>query len=115
MQVFREVDIDYIENNGYIVDSAGHVISNKGRMPRILRAATNNCGYKVIVISINNKQQMYLVHRLVALKYIDRVEGKQYVNHIDGDKSNNDVSNLEWCTHSHNVQHAFDTGLVGKG
>lgn len=113
MQVFREVDIDMLENNGYIVDSTGNIISNKGKLPRVLRAGTNNCGYKVVNLSIMGRTELFLVHRLVALKYIDPVDNMPYVNHKDGDKSNNDVSNLEWCTHSYNVQHAYDTGLTG--
>ena len=52
------------------------------------------------------------VHRLVAEAFLDKVEGKDTVNHIDGDASNNVVSNLEWATNAENVQHAFDTGLA---
>lgn len=111
-QVFRDVDIDAIENEGYIVDSSGVIISLKGRQPRVLKAGTNNCGYKVVNLRIQMRSELFLVHRLVALKFITPVFGMPYVNHKDGDKSNNDVSNLEWCTHSSNVQHAYDTGLL---
>lgn len=113
MQKFRNIDIDNIERNGYTIQSNGFVLSSKYKIPRILKAGTNNCRYKVIVVSIGGVTEMFLVHRLVALKFLDSVEGKPYVNHIDGDKCNNDVTNLEWCTHSHNVKHAYDTGLVG--
>jgi len=49
---------------------------------------------------------------LVAFAYLDRIEGKDIVNHIDGNKLNNDYRNLEWCTYSENIKHAFRTGLM---
>ncbi len=111
MQVFREIDVDLLENEGYIIDSSGAVISTKGRQPRVLKAGTNNCGYKVVNLRIEGRSELFLIHRLVAAKFLPAEVGLQYVNHRDGDKSNNDVSNLEWCSHSYNVQHAYDSGL----
>lgn len=70
---------------------------------RILRQSDSERGYKVI--SYCGKQ--YKVHRLVALKYIPNPENKPQVNHIDGNKQNNNVSNLEWCTNKENMEHAY--------
>jgi hypothetical protein len=54
------------------------------------------------------------VHVLVARAFCKKLENDRVVNHIDGNKQNNKSSNLEWCTHSHNSQHAVDTGLTPK-
>ena len=69
-------------------------------------------GYYRWTISINNVQTDYYVHRLVAETFIPNPQNKEQVNHIDGDKSNNCVDNLEWTTPKENTQHAFNNGLV---
>lgn len=58
------------------------------------------------------KRSIYKIHRLVAIVFIDNQDNKPQVNHIDGDKLNNHVSNLEWVTHAENMRHAGDTGLL---
>ncbi|AHN22719.1 NUMOD4 domain-containing protein [Lysinibacillus varians] len=60
----------------------------------------------------DKKEKTWLVHRLIAKTFIPEVEGKDYINHIDGNRLNNDVTNLEWCNHKENNNHAFDTGLI---
>lgn len=60
----------------------------------------------------DGKVKSWLVHRLVALAFIPKVEGKEYINHIDGNPKNNRVENLEWCNHKENNNHAFDNGLI---
>lgn len=67
----------------------------------------NNAGYKLIAID----QRMYLLHRIVAKAWISNPNNCHEVNHIDGDKLNNSVDNLEWITHSANMLHAYATGL----
>lgn len=58
------------------------------------------------------KSKDYLAHRLIALTFIPKIEGKDFINHIDGNPKNNNVSNLEWCDYVENNNHAFDNGLI---
>jgi hypothetical protein len=60
-----------------------------------------------ISIYKNGKRKSEKVHRLLAQSFIPNPENKPQVNHIDGDKSNNKLSNIEWCTAKENIQHAF--------
>lgn len=68
-------------------------------------------GYKMYSLWGNNTGTSYAAHRLVALTFIPNNLNYPVVNHIDGDKLNNSVSNLEWCTHQQNATHAVSTGL----
>ena len=72
-------------------------------------------GYLYVNLCKGGKPKNFFVHRLVALCFIPNPENKPEINHIDGHPLNNHVSNLEWCTRSENVQHAFDTGLMPQG
>ena len=76
-----------------------------------LKVNTGKNGYGSFLLQKNGIKKRLLIHRLVAITFIANPENKKYVNHIDGDKSNNNVLNLEWCTHSENEIHAHKTGL----
>ena len=76
---------------------------------RIVRPITMG-GY--LGFNVGNKKKMY-VHRAVALAFIPNPDNKTDVNHIDGDKYNNQLENLEWVTRKGNMRHAFSNGLVG--
>ena len=69
-------------------------------------------GYYAVNLSKGGIQKAFYVHRLVAIAYIERVHGKPFVNHKDGDKLDNDVANLEWCTQRENALHAAGMGLT---
>lgn len=73
--------------------------------PKEIQPYTNNAGYKMINLRINNKAVPKLVHRLVAECFIPNPLNLPEINHIDEDKSNNTVENLEWCTHKYNINH----------
>jgi len=73
---------------------------------------TVSCGYRRVQLrDRNGRYKGRLVHRLVAEAFIPNPENKPCINHIDGDKANNHIDNLEWCTYSENNKHAFRTGL----
>ena len=77
------------------------------RKSYIIKPRVQNGGYLLVWLSKNGKVKAFSVHRLVACAFIAPVDGKNYVNHKDGNKENNCVSNLEWCTKSENQKHAY--------
>ena len=80
---------------------------------RVLRANPNNNGYLLVEPRVGIPDRTpRLVHRMVAEAFLPVVVGKDFVNHNDGDKTNNRATNLEWCTRSENMGHAHVTGLV---
>jgi hypothetical protein len=92
----------------YAVSSLGRFKNTKTGRMRKTQAGT--AGYCQIVLTRNRKQTCLMAHRVVAQEFIG-FSDKPEVNHKDGDKSNNHVSNLEWVTSKQNTQHAIATGL----
>lgn len=93
----------------YSVTPEGTVLSSEGNM---LSFTVNKVtGYKTVSLWKNNKGSTKTIHRLVAEAYIPNPDNLPEVNHIDGNKLNNCVDNLEWVTPSQNRQHAYNTGL----
>lgn len=87
-----------------IKDYPNYSVSNYGRVRndltcKILKQNLNSSGY----YRVSLKRKHLFVHRLVAIAFIDNPNNYPVVNHLDEDKTNNSVSNLEWCTQSHNV------------
>lgn len=78
---------------------------------RIMRLGKTPKGYIQTSLAKKQVNTKFYSHRLVALHFITNPENKPEVNHKDGNKSNNEICNLEWCTRSENSKHAFDTGL----
>lgn len=79
---------------------------------KILNLNKNRYGYVTVNLSKNNKNKICTIHRLVATAFIPNPENKPQVNHIDGNKTNNIVENLEWVSKEENMQHAVNTGLL---
>ena len=85
-------------------------ISNHGRVwgckhKKLLKPILHHSGYLHVSLCRNARSKHFNIHRLVALNFIKLVEGKNCVNHIDEDKTNNCVGNLEWCDHKENNNH----------
>lgn len=91
----------------YIVTSDGRIFSVKNGARRERQLVADKKGYLVISLWASNKEKQCKVHRIVAEAFIPNPEGKRCVNHKDGNKKNNHVSNLEWVTHGENKHHAF--------
>ncbi len=90
----------------YAITDDGNVWSHiRGKW---LSPWTHSKGYKHVEL----QGKPCKVHRLVAQSFLSNDSNLPQVNHIDGDKANNEVSNLEWCDNSHNVKHAWDNGLM---
>ena len=93
----------------YKVSNLGNVYSLKTN--KVLKTPVGKRGYPNLNLLKDGKQKLFVVHRLVAKAFIPNPENKQQVNHIDGDKTNNRVDNLEWATSRENMLHARRTGL----
>lgn len=78
---------------------------------KILKPYKRKKGYLVCDLRLKGERKIVAVHRFVALAFIPNIDNKPQINHKDGNKENNIVSNLEWCTNSENQIHAFKTGL----
>lgn len=104
----KEIWKDFEEN--YSISNLGRIKNN--RTQRILKLRPNHQGYLKTNISINGKLKTIFPHRLVAEYFIPNPNNFSQVNHIDGCKENNIISNLEWITREGNMQHAWKMGLI---
>lgn len=105
-EIWKEIEI-----KGYYVSNFGNI---KGRSGKILKLHTNKNGYFNVTVYPNGKHngcKCLKIHRLVAKAFIPNPNNLPIINHIDGNKLNNNVSNLEWCTYSYNTKHAYDNKL----
>jgi hypothetical protein len=126
----QEIWKDIIElDSNYMISNFGNVIRKErsvlSEIPyhkgvRLIKARKskiqdNGNGYLQLYVSINTKRKMMYIHRLVAQYFIENTsEDKICVNHKNGLKADNNVENLEWCTHIENIKHAIDIGLINK-
>jgi hypothetical protein len=105
-------------------------VSNFGRVKRIgsfrgvnkkylnnyfLTPMDNGKGYLRIKLTVNNNSKRVMLHRIIAEAFIKNELDKPFVNHIDSDRKNNLISNLEWCTQSENIYHAVKSGRWTQG
>lgn len=113
--MITEIWINISASNGlYQISNAGRVRKAETGKTAKYRILTNhrNQHYYYTTLRISGISKNFLIHRLVAEAFISNPRLCKYVNHIDGDKLNNSISNLEWCTHQENCQHAARIGLI---
>ena len=106
----------------YQVSTQGRVKSLERMIPyskgmrkipeKIMQLELNTDGYWRLKLANGTTKKNKKIHRLVAEAFLPNPEGKRCINHIDGDKSNNCVDNLEWVTHKENMEHAVENGLT---
>ena len=101
---------DVVSYENYFSVSDQGRIFNK-RNGRIHKQGKLASGYRMLTFSIEGKYHNKLVHRAVAQAFLNNKNSLPCVNHKDGNKANNNVSNLEWITYSGNTKHALETGL----
>ena len=97
--------------NDYYVTDEGDVYSYKYTVRRKLKPRANTRGYLYVNLCKKGKYKSKSLHRLVAEAFLNNENELPQVNHIDGNKLNNNITNLEWCSASSNIKHAFETGL----
>ena len=100
--------------NRYVASAIRHndMVMRKGRL---LKMNLKRNGYLTVDLSKGNRVKTISVHRLVAVAFIPRIEGKNFVNHKNLNKTDNRVENLEWVTHLENVFHASQHGVLYGG
>lgn len=99
-----------VSNTGKVFKTIDSQLSNIGEV----RLHINARGYVTASLYKDGKAKNFVVHRLVAQAFIENKDNKDVVNHKDGNKTNNIVTNLEWCTKSENQIHAYETGLIKR-
>ena len=107
------MQIEKIVDTNYFITSEGKVLNYKFEERKLKLTKT---GYFEISLKRNSDQKLtwYRVHRLVAQAFIINSENKPFVNHKDGNKINNNLTNLEWVTHQENMEHAKNFSLVHR-
>jgi len=96
----------------HLINRSGDVYSINNK--RLLRICRDKPGYAIVSLTIGDRSISRRVHRLLAITYLPNPNNLPQINHIDGNKRNNSLHNLEWSTSEHNINHAFDKRLNSK-
>jgi len=108
-----------ISNNGGVKRMPKNTVTITGKIRihklKILKPSTDSRGYSQTCLFKLGIGKIVSVHRFVAITFIENTENKPQINHKDGNKKNNHVDNLEWCTNTENMQHAVRNKLMARG
>ena len=123
VKINGEIAYNYIYNNNYYITKSGelysiYVIGGRGKtdINKIHKAASgqDKDGYYRVILSDNSNKKYIKIHQIVVNQFLGGCPKNMVINHIDGDKHNNSVNNLEIVTNKENIQHAWRTGLTNK-
>lgn len=118
MEIWKDIEgyegLYLVSNKGRIKRLPQHMIRSNGAElkfeERIMTKKDNGKGYHYVTLhkfSSKKDKKNILVHRLVAIAFLQNPHNYKFINHIDGNKHNNEVNNLEWCSREDNMQHAY--------
>lgn len=108
--VFYPISISTVKS-GYAINKKGLI---KNRHDKIVKPYLNRQGYHIVKLAGINKRAILSIHRIVAITFISKIDGKDIVNHKDFNRINNHIDNLEWVTQSENVLHSLNRTSKGK-
>lgn len=103
--------------DNYQVSNFGQILSlnyERTRKPKLLKTSKDKNGYLRVSLYKNGKQNYFQIHRLVAETFLPNPNNLPQVNHIDENKENNRVDNLEWCTHEYNINYGTHNERISK-
>lgn len=105
-----------VSSEGDVLSKERKVLGSNGRLvhvkEKLLTPQHFDTGYVYVVLTKSGKSKNALLHRIVASAFLPNPSALPEVNHIDGNKDNNSVHNLEWCTPEQNIHHALKCGLM---
>lgn len=111
MDLSKFKSLSKLNLSSYLINEDGDIYSLKSN--KILSKTLNQDGYVHNTLIGDNKQIIYTItHRLVGEMFLEKIDGKDIINHKDLNKTNNNYKNLEWCTIQENTKHAYDNGAI---
>ena len=110
MKRYRDTNYYITENGDVYSELNGKYGLLNGQLKK-MKSRINDNGYEIIGLKIDGKSTTKRIHRMIAEMYIENPNNYPIINHKDGNKLNNHISNLEWCSYSHNLKHSYDNNL----